>query len=117
VAVPFDHHDRLMGWLLGLAHLTNILFGSALTNAGVEPAELHACASTTFTRQAATALSVLSEDPDLYLDIQHLNPHRHEVYAATREALDRLEELVETRDRPGFRQTLSAARRALAGEG
>lgn len=117
VAVPFPHHDRLMGWLLGLAHLTNILFGAALTRSGIDPAELHACASTTFTRQTATALSVLAEDPDLYLDIQHLNPHRHEVYAATREALEQLEGLVAGREREGFRQTLAAARRALAGEG
>jgi chorismate mutase / prephenate dehydrogenase len=116
VTVPFPHHDRLMGWLLGLAHLTNILFGAALTRSGIDPAELHACASTTFNRQTATALSVLSEDPDLYLDIQNLNPHRHEVYAAAREALDRIADLVEGREREGFRETLAAARRALAGE-
>ena len=115
VVVPFSHHDRLMGWLLGLGHLTNMLFGAALTRSGIEPEELHACASTTFNRQAATALSVLAEDPDLYLDIQHLNPHRHEVYAAMREALGQLEVLVAEREREGFRQTLAAARRALAG--
>ena len=116
VAVPFPHHDRLMGWLLGLAHLTNILFGAAITRSGVEPAELHACASTTFTRQANTALNVLSENPDLYLDIQNLNPHRHEVYAATREALDQIERLVEEQEREGFRETLNTARRALTRE-
>ena len=84
ITLPFDHHDRLMGWLLGLAHLSGMLFGVALTRSGLAPAELHECASTTFRRQAATALSVLSEDPDLYLDIQRLNPHRDEVYAAVR---------------------------------
>lgn len=116
VTVPFAHHDRLMGWLLGLAHLTNILFGAALTRSGIDPAEFHACASTTFIRQTATALSVLSEDPDLYLDIQYLNPHRHEVYATAREQLDRIAAMVEGREREGFRETLTAARRALAGE-
>lgn len=116
VAVPFPHHDRLMGWLLGLAHLTSILFGAAVTRSGIEPAELHACASATFTRQAATALLVLSHNPDLYLDIQHLNPHRHEVYAATQEALDQIRTLVESHDREGFRQALADARRALQGE-
>jgi chorismate mutase/prephenate dehydrogenase len=116
VAVPFDHHDRLMGWLLGLAHLSNILFGAALVRSGIDAEELHACASTTFTRQTATALYVLSENPDLYLDIQHLNPHRHEVYAATREALDQIQDLVDRHDREGFRQTMSTARRMLGGE-
>jgi len=114
VAVPFPHHDRLMGWLLGLAHLTNIVFGAALARSGIDPGELHECASTTFTRQAATDLSVLAEDPELYLDIQHLNPHRGEVYGAVREALDTLDALVAARDRDGFRAALSAARRALA---
>lgn len=113
VTVPFAHHDRLMGWLLGLAHLTGMVFGHALTSCGLDAAELHACASTTFRRQAATATSVLGDDPDLYLDIQRLNPHREEVYKATRNALDELVDLVERGDRDGFRTTLDRARRAL----
>ncbi|HEX6903470.1 MAG TPA: chorismate mutase [Thermoanaerobaculia bacterium] len=116
VAVPFPHHDRLMSWLLGLAHLTNILFGVAITGSGIEPSELHDCASTTFTRQATTALYVLSENSDLYLDIQYLNPHRHEVYKAAREALTRIESLVEAKEREGFREALSTARQALTRE-
>jgi chorismate mutase / prephenate dehydrogenase len=113
VAVPFLHHDRLMGWLLGLAHLTNLLFGAALSRSGVSATELHDCASTTFLRQAATARSVLGEDPDLYLDIQRLNPFRSDVYRATREALAHLESLVESGDRGAWADTMAAARRTL----
>ena len=116
ITIPFAHHDRLMGWLLGLAHLTGMLFGSALTRSGLDPGELQACASTTFARQAATSQSVLSEDPALYLDIQRLNPHREEVYRATREALDQLVGLVAAEDLEGFRSTLIAARTAVTGE-
>jgi chorismate mutase/prephenate dehydrogenase len=116
IPVPFLHHDRLMGWLLGLAHLTGMLFGCALTQSGLDPQELAACASSTFARQAATALSVLSEDPDLYLDIQRLNPHRAEVYAATRRTLDQLVGLVDHADREGFRELLVHSRRGLAQE-
>jgi prephenate dehydrogenase len=117
VEVPFPHHDRLMGWLLGLTHLTGLLFGAAVARSGVAPAELQACASTTFLRQAATARSVLSEDDAaLYLDIQRLNPFRSEVYATTREALAHLEGLVEANDRAGWADTLAAARRTLLEE-
>jgi len=116
ITIPFAHHDRLMGWLLGLAHLTGILFGSALVRSGLSAAELQACASTTFTRQAATTLSILSEDPGLYLDIQRLNPHRDVVYGAAREALEELVALVRSEDVEGFRSTLAAARKALTGE-
>ena len=114
--VAFLHHDRLMGWLLGLAHLANLLFGAALGRSGIAPAELHACASTTFLRQAATARSVLGEDADLYLDIQRLNPYRTEVYRATREALAHLESLVEANDRGGWEDVLAAARQTLLDE-
>jgi chorismate mutase/prephenate dehydrogenase len=117
MAVPFPEHDRLMGWLLGLAHLVNIQFGAATTRSGFDPAHLHDCASATFIRQATTALLVLSENSDLYLDIQRLNPHRHEVYAAARESLDHIERMVEERDREDFRQTLEDARRALLRDG
>ncbi len=113
IPIPFDHHDRLMGWLLGLAHLTGMLFGAALTRSGLDGAELQRCASTTFERQAATAVSVVSEDPDLYLDIQRLNPHRREVYRAVQEALAGLVEAVERGDRETFAAQLAAARRFL----
>jgi prephenate dehydrogenase len=116
VAVPFLHHDRLMGWLLGLAHLSNLLFGAALSRSGIDPEELHACASTTFLRQAATARSVLAEDADLYLDIQRLNPFRAEVYRATRDALAQLESLVEADDRGGWEKAFTSARRSLRDE-
>ncbi len=113
VAIPFAHHDRLMGWLLGLAHLHGILFGAALAESGLDPAELQMCASTTFLRSADTARSVLLEDPELYFDIQRLNPHREAVYATAHAALDRLESQVRAGDLEGFRDLMAGARRAV----
>ena len=113
VPVPFDHHDRLMGWLLGLAHLSGMLFGCALSHAGLSPEELEACASTTYNRQASTARSVLLEDPDLYYDIQRLNPHRADVYKSIRAALDELVDAVQEDDREEFRAVISEARQYM----
>jgi len=59
---------------------------------------------------------VLAEDPDLYLDIQRLNPHRDEVHRAAREALEHLSALVADGDRESFRATLTQARQALGDE-
>ena len=92
-----------------------MLFGAALTESGLDAEELRACASTTFARQADTALSILSEDPVLYYDIQQLNPHRDAVYRAACGALDHLVRLVSTGDLEGFRSVLSTARQALQG--
>lgn len=109
VPVPFHHHDRLMGWLLGLAHLSGMIFGLALTRSGLGAEELKACASTTYDRQLSTATSVLQEDPDLYFDIQWLNPHRGEVYKAVGEAVGDLVDAVQGEDRERFRAVLSEA--------
>ena len=109
VSVPFERHDRLMGWILGLAHLTGMLFAGALTRSGLDPEELARVASTTFSRQVATARSVLGEDPKLYFAIQRLNPYRGEVYAALTAALGELTGAVE-RDAPDvFAEALSSA--------
>ena len=116
VPVPFQHHDRLMGWLLGFAHLLGMLFGSALTRSGLGAAELLACASTSYNRQASAALHVLAEDPDLYYEIQRLNPHRGDVYLAAREALDQLIDSVQSDDRERFREILADARQFLVND-
>jgi chorismate mutase/prephenate dehydrogenase len=113
VPVPFDHHDRLMGWQLGFAHLLGMLFGCALTESGLGAEELWACASTSYTRQADAARHVLSEDPDLYFSIQRLNPHRGDVYEAAQKALGDLIAAVQDNDRERFREILSTARQFL----
>lgn len=117
VAMPFAEHDRRMGWLLGLAHLSGMLFASALARSGLDAEELEACASTTYARQKATALSILGEDPALYLDIQRLNPHKEAVYAAVGDALSELAELVRRGDRDAFAQCLARARAAIGPAG
>ncbi len=113
VSVPFDRHDRLMGWLLGLGHLAGMLFAGALARSGHDPSELERVASTTYSRQVATARSVLEEDPDLYFAIQRLNPHRGEVYAALTAALGDLTGAVERGDREAFAELMGRGAGAL----
>lgn len=113
VSLPFDQHDRLMGWLLGLAHLGGMLFGGALSRAGLDAASLGRIASTTFARQVATAQSVLGEDPDLYFAIQRLNPFRGEVYAALTGTLGEITGAIERGDREQFAEFMARAAGAL----
>jgi prephenate dehydrogenase len=113
VSIPFERHDRIMGWLLGLAHLTGMLFANALTHSGLDPAELGRVASTTFERQVDTAQSVLGEDPELYFSIQRLNPFQSEVYAALGRAMKELTGAIEGGDLEAFEEILARAARAL----
>jgi chorismate mutase/prephenate dehydrogenase len=111
--VPLDRHDRLIAESLGLSHAVNLLFLAALSREPVRPGELSPAASTTFHRQSAVARAVASEGPELYLDIQSLNPHSGAVYRAMREGLDRLESIIERHDATAFRRILACGRRKL----
>jgi prephenate dehydrogenase/chorismate mutase len=113
VSVPLERHDRLMGWLLGLGHLTAMLFAGALSRSGHDPGELERVASTTYARQVGTARSVLEEDPRLYFAIQRLNPFRGQVYAAVTAALAELAGAVEGDDPEAFAAFMSRGARAL----
>ena len=111
--VPLDRHDLLIAESLGLAHAVNLLFLAALSADPATPHELAQAASTTFQRQAALAGLVALEGPELYLDIQALNPHTGGLYRDLRGALDRLTKIVDGQDLPGFSKLLSSGRRKL----
>lgn len=116
IDVPFERHDSLMGWLLGLGHLTGMLFATALGRAGLDADLLRACASTTFLRQAATARSILDEDAALYLDIQHLNPAREGVYATLAAVLEEYRGATEGGDLDAFRALLAGGADYVRGD-
>jgi chorismate mutase/prephenate dehydrogenase len=111
--VSLERHDRIIAESLGLAHAVNLLFLSALATDPLAPPDLAAAASTTFHRQSSLAAAVAQEGPELYLDIQSLNPHSAEVYSELRAALARLEVIVERGDLPQFRDLLREGRAKL----
>jgi len=102
VDIDLAEHDRLMAWVLGLSHALNVAFGAALAGSDADASELAAISSTTFQRQLGVAADVLGENPALYFEIQHLNPHETGVLAALADATDRLRVAVEAGDRDAF---------------
>jgi chorismate mutase/prephenate dehydrogenase len=79
ITMPVEDHDGLIVYVLGMSHALNIAFFEALRRSGKSYLDLEEVASTTFRKQAATAIDVASEDPKLYFEIQHANPHTEEM--------------------------------------
>ncbi len=71
--VSLEAHDRLMAIVLGLSHAVNLIFARALRKTGLSFADLRETASTTFSKQALTAIEVAAENPRLYHAIQREN--------------------------------------------
>jgi prephenate dehydrogenase len=64
-------HDKMIALTLSLPHFLNIVFGKTLSKFDIR--ELKNFKGTTFTLQLLISESVLSEDPDLYYEIQKQN--------------------------------------------
>jgi chorismate mutase/prephenate dehydrogenase len=95
VEMSIDDHDRTIAFVLGLSHAINIAFFTALTESGKSAAALAALSSTTFADQIRIARQVSRENPRLYFEIQHLNAFGRRPLAALREAVDKLQGVVD----------------------
>jgi len=100
--MPVEEHDELISYVLGLSHAVNIAFFRTLTRSGVDFARLDQIASTTFRSQAGTARRVANESPELYYDIQHLNPHTKHCLDLFLEAVGDIEGFALDEDREKF---------------
>ena len=73
VNLSLEEHDEVMAWVLGLSHLVNIAFASALAQSGEKVPLLRDISSSTFNAQLKVAAQVVSENPHLYYEIQQGN--------------------------------------------
>lgn len=111
VELPIEDHDALIAPILGLSHLVNLLFAGALREGGLSHGDLRRISSTTFERQSESAREVCQENPELYFDIQRMNPFSVRIYEHVQSALDRIRSAALGRDRETFVELMQGARR------
>jgi len=90
VRLPLEQHDRYMTWVLNLPHLVNLAMGEVLSSSGMPFDELRSLGGTTFNKQLKVTSEVMSENPELYYNIQRINDHRDELFEAFRRGLERI---------------------------
>jgi chorismate mutase/prephenate dehydrogenase len=102
IDMDIGDHDRLIAYVLGLSHALNIAFFTSLAESGEKLPRLADLSSTTFDEQLRVAEKVGRESPQLYFEIQRLNPHGlaslHELAAAVQKIIA----LVESGDEAQF---------------
>lgn len=106
--IPLERHDRLIAESLGLSHAVNLLFLATLASDPFSPHDLARAASATFHGQATLAGALAREGPELYLDIQALNPNTWGTFDEIGEALKQLRMTIERHDVRAFRSLLDA---------
>lgn len=114
IEMKFEDHDRLIATVLGLSHALNIAFFTALVESGEKLPQLADMSSTTFDAQLAVAASVADESPQLYFEIQKLNPHGMAPLRELANAIQRITAMVEEGDEEAFVALMERGREYLA---
>ena len=117
VVMDLSEHDRLIAFVLGLSHASNIAFFSALAESGEAIPRLAELSSTTFDAQLAVAARVAHENPHLYFEIQSLNEFGEEPLRALEAAVSRIRSLVAARDEASFAAMMDRGRSYIAARG
>jgi chorismate mutase/prephenate dehydrogenase len=115
--MDLESHDRLMAYILGLSHATNIAFFTALAESGEAAPRLAHMSSTTFDAQLDLATRVAGDNPQLYYEIQSLNAYGGEALAALADAVERIRSVIRTGDADAFVAMMMRGRQYLRGRG
>ncbi|MFQ5806669.1 MAG: prephenate dehydrogenase/arogenate dehydrogenase family protein [Phycisphaerae bacterium] len=115
VKLSFDEHDQIISYVLGLSHLTNLVFTKVLMESGKRFEELNKVGSTTFHSQMVTTSTVIQENPDLYYAIQRLNPFSDELCESLKRELETISGWVRNEDRQAFVEMMQAGRQWMTG--
>lgn len=114
VDMDLESHDRLIAYVLGLSHILNLAFVTALAESGEAAPKLAKLSSTTFDAQLDIASNVAGENPHLYFEIQSLNDYGTESLAALLYAVERLRSVVRAGDESGFVSLMERGRDYLS---
>jgi chorismate mutase/prephenate dehydrogenase len=113
VEVSLDEHDEVMAWVLGLSHLVNIAFASALAESGEAVPLLRQISSSTFNAQLKVAAQVVSENPHLYYEIQQGNRMTGDVVDHFRRVFDKLARSVREQDEDSWTLAMETANQRI----
>jgi len=114
--IELDEHDRLMAYVLGLAHLTTLTFAGSLRRSNEKIAGLKEVQGPTFERLAAISREAMSESRRVYHDIQSLNPNTKQMIAAMEEAFRELRTAALDPEPRKFAKLMDADREYLEAE-
>ena len=110
-----DEHDKLMAYVLGLSHATNIAFFETLNRSGKSYSELSRVASTTFKDQVETSHNVVSDNAQLYYEIQNLNPYEQEVLSSLVDSVNTIKDAARKNNKDAFTKMMNEGKEYFGG--
>jgi chorismate mutase/prephenate dehydrogenase len=113
VRVPLEKHDELMAYVLGLSHLSLLLFASTLADSGKSLDALRDAQGPSFERMLAASRELSRESVRVYHDIQALNPNTRPMFAKFVNSVKFLKMASIQKDPARFRKLMESNRKYL----
>lgn len=111
IEMPVTDHDEYVGNVLGLSHLSNLIFAHALSQSGLEYAALTRIGSTTFNAQKAVSEQVVNENQDLYYEIQAENAVTGKIVERLKHSIEQFSKAIHGQKRDQFKALMEQSRR------
>jgi len=115
VKTSFEEHDKIISYVLNFSHFINIIYSEVLRESGFDFKTLSSLGSTTFFSQIKTTKSIISEDPELYFEIQTFNLYKEELYKKFSTSLNKIIKIIENKDVNGFNKIMKEGRKWIKG--
>lgn len=109
--LPLEEHDRFMSYVLGAAHLVNLIYAQLLSHSGESLSKLKQFGGTTFLKQLEVTSRVVAENQNLYFDIQSLNAATPQLLSTLEQELHTFSEVIGKGDRAAFQKLMGEAAR------
>ena len=116
IMIELDEHDRLMAYVLGLSHLSSLMFAGSARRSGEKVSGLREVQGPTFEKLATLSREVVGESRRVYHDIQFLNPNTRQMIAAMEEAFKELRSASLDPNPKAFAKLIDADREYLEAE-
>lgn len=113
IDIPLTEHDDWMSLILNASHLINLGFANLILKSGMNIENLCQMAGTTFMQQLTLTENVVGENPDLYYEIQKLNPNSIKMYDNLLESLNQFMDLIKKSNKDEFKKLMIKCKQAL----
>ncbi len=110
-----EEHDQMMAYILGLSHVTGLLFGTTLASSGMSFAQLQSVQGPSFARLAALAKDISGESRRVYHDIQALNPRTKEMLDIMESSLGKIKDAAIEKEHDEFIQLMHSVKEYTEG--
>lgn len=110
VRLPLTKHDEFISYVLGLSHLLNLLFANTLSQSGTDFNKFANIGSTTFNSQVRVTQPLVTENQDMYYEIQTENQFTPQMLNFLKNTLENYTKTIVSGNREGFKKLMEEGR-------